>query len=109
MALYKRGGKWWYEFVFRGQRVRETSNSKNKEVAARVERERRRSLELGTAGLTESKQPLLFRAASKKWLEINTAHWSASNLRIEGYHVDHLLPHFGKLLLSDINADQISR
>ena len=36
-------------------------------------------------------------------------HWSESSCRIEKYNVDHLLPHFGKLLLTDINADHISR
>ena len=47
--------------------------------------------------------------AAKQWLEVSKAHWSASNSRIEGYNVDHLLPHFGKLLLTDIKADDISR
>jgi integrase len=109
MAIYRRGGIWWFEFQFRGQRLRENSYSSNKSVAQRIERERRRSLELGTAGLQETKQPLLFSVAAKKWLEANKAHWSASNTRIEGYNVDHLQPHFAKMLLTDITADDISR
>lgn len=109
MAVYKRGGVYWYEFMFRGVRIRETTNSANKEVAARIERERRRNLELGTAGLQESKRPSLFSVAARQWLEVSKPHWSASNARIEGYNVDHLLPHFGKLLLTDITADDISR
>ena len=109
MGLFKRGNVWWYEFVFRGQRIRETSNSSNKEIAARAERERRRSLELGTAGLKESVRPALFSVSSKMWVEMNAAHWSASNLQIETYNVNHLLPHFGKMLLTDIDADDISR
>jgi hypothetical protein len=51
MTLYQRGSVWWYEFLFRGQRIRESSNSKSKGIAQRIERERRRALELGTAGL----------------------------------------------------------
>jgi hypothetical protein len=51
MAVYQRGGIWWYEFQFLGQRIRESSYSSSKNLAQRIERERRRSLELGTAGL----------------------------------------------------------
>lgn len=108
MGVYQRGEVWWYEFVFRGVRFRESSKSSNKSVAERIERERRRSLELGTAGLKEAAKPLLFSIAIKKWLDMNKAHWSASNARIEGYHVDHLLPHFGRMLLTDICGDDIS-
>ena len=109
MAVYQRGGIWWYEFQFLGQRIRESSYSSSKKLAQRIERERRRSMELGTVGLKQTKQPLLFSVAARDWLETNRAHWSASNTRIEGYNVKHLLPFFGKLLLTDISADDISR
>jgi integrase len=109
MAVYKRGGVWWYEFEFRGVRIRESSHSSNKALAERLERERRRTLELGIAGLQESRPPLLFNIASKRWLELNQPHWSASNSRIEGYNLNHLHPQFAKMLLTDITADDISR
>jgi integrase len=109
MTLYRRGGVWWYEFRFRGQRLRESSYSGHKSVAERIERERRRSLELGLAGLKETKQPQLFSTAARHWLESNSTHWSASNLNIETYNLGHLTPHFGRLLLSDISADEIGR
>ncbi len=109
MTIYKRGSVYWYEFVFRGQRIRETANTSSKEVAGRIERERRRKLELGTAGLQETKQPLLFSGAAKKWQETNAPHWSTSNQRIEKTNISHLQPHFGKFLLTDITADDISR
>jgi integrase len=107
--VYKRGGVYWFEFRFRGVRIRESTHSPNKAVAERIERERHRALELGTIGLQEPKQPLLFSVASRKWLELNKPHWSAANARIEGYNADHLQPHFGKMLLTDITADDISR
>jgi integrase len=109
MAVYKRGDVWWYEFVFRGQRIRESSNSSAKTLAIRIERERRRQLELGVAGLKEVRQPLLFSVAMKQWLELNMPRWSKSNLRIESHNCNHLLPVFGKLLLSDVTADDVSR
>ena len=109
MSVFKRGGVYWYEFQFRGQRIRESSGSSNQDVALRAERERRRKLELGLNGLQGVKQPLLFSTAAKRWQEVNSGQWSDSNVRIERYNVDHLLPHFGKLLLSDITADDIGR
>jgi integrase len=109
MSVYKRGDIWWYEFVFRGVRVRESSNSPNKGVCERIQRERRRSMELGTGGLQEIKRPELFSIAVKKWQEVSKAHWSESNVRVEDYNVEHLLPHFSKKLLTDITADDVSR
>jgi integrase len=109
MAVYQRGGIWWYEFQFLGQRIRESSNSRSKILAQRSERERRRVLELGTAGLKKTKQAALFSVAARDWLDANNAHWSASNARIERYNVNHLLPFFGKLLLTDVSADDVNR
>ncbi|MGI8773201.1 MAG: tyrosine-type recombinase/integrase [Acidobacteriaceae bacterium] len=109
MTLYQRGPVWWYEFVFRGQRIRESSNSKSKSVAERIQRERRRQLELGIAGLKATKLPQMFSVVSRQWHESSKAHWSASNARIELANLGHLLPHFGRMLLSDISGDDVSR
>lgn len=109
MTLYQRGKVWWYEFEFRGQRIRESSHSRTKSVAERIERERRRQLELGTVGLKEHKAPQMFSVVSKKWLEASKMHWSASNYRIESTNLGHLTPHFGRQLLSDISGEDIGQ
>jgi hypothetical protein len=109
MTLYKRSNVWWYEFEFRGQRIRESSHTRTKSVAERIERERRRQMELGSAGLKEHRSPQMFSVASRKWLEANKTHWSASNYRIESINLGHLTPHFGRQLLLDITGDDISR
>jgi hypothetical protein len=57
-------------------------------------------VELGTAGWQERKRSLLFSVTARQWLELNRAHWSNSNQRIEGYSVDHLLQYFARLLLT---------
>jgi hypothetical protein len=44
MTLYHCGKVWWYEFEFRGQRIRESTRSRTKSIAERIERERRRQL-----------------------------------------------------------------
>jgi integrase len=109
MGLYKRGGKWWYEFELRGQRVRETSNSGNKAVAERLMRERRRVLELNSGGLQELAKPLLFSSAAKAYLQDREPHWSKKTQGIHSNSLLHLEPRFAKMFLSDIRPDEISR
>jgi integrase len=109
VTLYKRGSIWWYEFEFQGVRIRESSNSGDRNKAGQIERKRRGDLELGTAGISTSQRPLTFNVAAKKWLQANKVHWSESNCRIEGYNVGHLKPHFGRMLLTDITGDSISQ
>jgi hypothetical protein len=45
--VYKRGKVWWFEFIFNGQRIRESTKTSSKRVAEEAERARRRDLELG--------------------------------------------------------------
>jgi integrase len=109
MALYKRGGKWWYEFELRGQRVRETSHSANKEVATRIMRERRRSLELNSGGVQEAAKPFRFLTAAKDYMLDREPHWSVKTRVIHKNSLAHLEPHFGKLLLSEVRPEHINR
>src|SRR5262249_25321681 len=37
MAVYKRGKTYWYEFQFKGQRVQESAQTGNKDVARQIE------------------------------------------------------------------------
>ncbi len=51
MAVFKRGGVWWYKFYFAGQFIRESSKSTSKTVAKDAENsktaQRGRELEQG--------------------------------------------------------------
>jgi integrase len=106
MGLFKRGGVWWYEFNFRGQRIRESAHSSSKTAAEQIERARRRKLELSAGGVRQQK-PVLFSVAAKAWME-ESAHWSDSTREIYESKLVHLKPVFGKLLLSDITASDVS-
>jgi len=101
---------WWYEFLFMGQRVRESSHSRSRTVARDAERQRRRELEESVNGLRDRrKRPLLFSAAAKDYLETKQGDIKESTYRIESKSVDHLSPFFGKLLLADIDGRDIAR
>jgi integrase len=107
LSIFKRGGRWWYEFSFQGQRIREPARTSSKTAAIQIERERRRKLELSAGGVRRQKA-LLFNAAAKAWLA-ESAHWSDSTREIYEMKLAHLKPTFGKLLLSDISSSDISR
>jgi integrase len=109
MSVYQRGGKWWYEFMFRGQRIRESSYSPLKSVCERLERERRRKLELGMQGLAKIEQPKKFHGAAEAYLLDREPHWSQKTQEMHKNSLRHLKPHFGKLLLNEIDAKHISR
>ena len=56
MALFKRGGVWWYKFYFAGQPIRESSKSTSKTIAKSAEQQRRRELETGFHNIKEVRQ-----------------------------------------------------
>lgn len=109
MSVYQRNAIWWYKFQFGGQKIRESSHSTSKTLAIRAERERRRQLEEGINHLTARKKVMIFPVAAKRWLEENSPHWSAGTMEIQERAIDHLLPMFGKLLLSDVSPAAIDR
>jgi integrase len=109
VTLYQRGKIWWYEFEFRGQRIRESAHSRNKGIAERIERERRRQLELGVAGLEEVKRPSLFSVAMKAYLAERKPHWAEKTNVLQEISYRHLEPHLSRLLVTDVKGEHISR
>jgi hypothetical protein len=55
MALYKRGGVWWFEFVFNGERIRESTKQGNRRTAEQIESARRTQLAKGEVGIKDRK------------------------------------------------------
>lgn len=109
MGVFRRGKVYWYEFVFAGQRIRESSKSRSKTVAQDAERTRRRALEDGFNNIRRGrKRPILFSVAAREHLDIKKAEVKPSTLRIEAKNLDHLLPVFGKQLLTDIDGKDIA-
>ena len=110
MALFKYPGKktWWYEFHFAGQKVRESAKTRSKEMARRAENARRHDLEESYHGLKKRAVPLLFSAAADAWLALKKPSIAERSYIIEQANLKHLLPAFGKLLITDIDAKDIS-
>jgi integrase len=61
LSVYKRGGVYWYEFQFHGQRYRESTGLNNKTAAERTESIHKAALAEGRAGLVQRKACPNFR------------------------------------------------
>ena len=112
MAVYrptKDSKVWWYDFIFEGQRVRESAKTRSKTVAKNAERIRRRELEESYNGIKRRDRAKLFSVAAAEWLVLKSLTLAASSQRIERDNLKHLRPHFEKRLVTDIQAKDVSR
>lgn len=112
MAVYrptKNSKVWWYDFIFEGQRVRESAKSRSKTVARDAERARRREMEDSYNGIKRRDRAKLFSVASDEWLVLKSLTLAQSSQRIERDNLKHLSPHFGKRLVTDVQAKDVSR
>src|SRR6202051_729365 len=53
MAIYKRGDVYWYEFEFKGERIRESTHQGNQNTARNIESARRTQLAKGEVGILD--------------------------------------------------------
>jgi integrase len=108
MSLFKRGNVWWYKFKFNGSEHRESSKSESKQIAKDAERNRRRELEMGFNGISKTERARLFSVAADNYTAAKKAHVSERTLAIDKANLAHILPVFGKMLLTDIIPDDIA-
>ncbi len=111
MAVFRyKGSKvWTMDFLFHGQRIRESTGTRSKTLALKIEDKRRRVLEEGAAGIRKQRQPLLLFVAADEWLELKKATLAPRSVRIEKANLAHLLPELGRKLICDIDARDVAR
>src|SRR5262245_42491725 len=110
MAVYRRGGTWWYEFIFAGKRVRESAKTSRKTIALEAERKRKLELEKTLAGMPVEKRTNRINSVAdvvgpyREHYRIN--HREQSVLFCEGRlaHVTRLL---GSTLLPDLTEKTV--
>ncbi len=111
MAVFRyKGSKvWTMDFLFHGQRIRESTGTRSKTLALKIEDKRRRALEEGAAGIRKRRQPLLLSVAADEWLELKKATLAPRSVKIEQANLAHLLPELGRKLICDIEAAEVAR
>ena len=112
MAVYrptKDSNIYWYDFIFEGQRVRESAKTRSKTLAKEAERSRHRELEESYNGIKRRERAKLFSIAADEWLVLKSLTLAPSSQRIERDNLKHLRPHFERRLATDIQAKDVSR
>ena len=111
MSLFRYQGSkvWTMDFLFHGQRIRESTGTRSKTLAQKIEDKRRRALEEGAAGIRNHQQPRLLSVAADEWLELKRVTLAPRSMVIEKTNLAHLLPELGRTLACDIQAHDIAR
>jgi hypothetical protein len=111
MSVYRPASSkvWWYDFIFEGQRVRQSAKTRSKTIAKDAEKARHRELEESYNGIKRRDRAKLFSIAADEWLQLKDLTLSASSQRIERSNLKHLRPHFERRLITDIQARDVSR
>ncbi|MGC2619686.1 MAG: site-specific integrase [Acidobacteriaceae bacterium] len=106
---YKGSKVWTMDFMFHGQRIRESTGTRSKTLALKIEDKRRRALEEGAAGIRKQRQPLLLSVAANDWLDVKKSTLAPRSIAIENANLAHLRPELGRKLICDIEARDIAR
>jgi hypothetical protein len=111
MSVYRPKGSriYWMDFHFDGTRIRESTHQPGITRARKVEDKRRQGLRDGATGIRKPERPPLFSVAAAEWMEAKRGKWSPRTLDIAQNSMKHLAPAFGKKLLVDIEAADVSR
>jgi len=108
MALFKRGGIWWYEFLFARRRVRESAKTTSKTVARLAEQNRRRQLEGGFNGIQDKREERIrsIRELSRAYLDdYRLRHKSIVYAK---YAVGNVTRHLGATMAVDVTEHTVT-
>lgn len=85
MAVYKRGGVWWYRFRWHNEEVRESSKQSNKRVAEQMEAAHKTSLAKGEVGIRETANIPTLKEFGKEFMRAIETHCAEKPRTIEFY------------------------
>jgi len=112
MAVFERHGNWYFEFIYDGERIRESAKTTRKTVAIEAEKQKRRSLERARAGLPaenlKSRSRNVGRALAdyKKAYPIDHREKGAQLVTERSVHLERLL---GSLLPQDLSETRVKK
>jgi integrase len=110
MAVYKRGGAWWYEFIFAGKRVRESAKTSRKTIAVEAERQRRLDLEKTLAGMPVEARQRRVRSVSdviKDYIEGYGVNHRCASIANVKWALGNVTDRIGNILLADLSENRI--
>jgi integrase len=106
---YKGSQVWTMDFVFHGQRIRESTGMTSKTRAKEVRDKRKKDLREGAAGIKRPERLPILSYASETWLDLKKATLAPRSVMIEKANLAHLLPELGGKLVCDIDARDVAK
>ena len=107
MAVYRRGNTWWYVFEFGGRKIQESSGSRNKTTALRVEAKRKTDLFERRAGFKKLKQAPKFDVFVEQFLELSKQQHRPKTHGLHAWNCKTLKRFFGGKYLDEITAEMV--
>jgi integrase len=107
MAIYKRGGVYWYSFQFQGRRIQESSGFANRTAALRAEAKRRSELLDRRAGFSRTKLAPKFEEYVPNFLAWSSEQHRHKTRVLHGLNCDTLLRFFHGYWLDEITPGMI--
>jgi integrase len=107
MAVYRRGRIYWYNFVFQGRHIQESSGFTNKTAALRAEAKRRMELLDRRAGFKQVKLAPKFEAQVDKFLDWSKSQHRPKTRELHGTNCDTLLRFFRGCWLDEITPGMV--
>jgi hypothetical protein len=110
MSVFKRGEIYWYEFIFAGKRIRESSKAHSKTVEKEAEKDRRRSLERTLAGLPSEKRTDRIQTVNDlvtRYLRHYGLNHRAKSVAFANGRLAHVQRLLGSTVLPDLTEDAI--
>jgi integrase len=107
MAVYRRGKTWWYVFEFGGRRIQESSGSRNKTAAVRIEAKRRTDLSERRAGFTKLKLAPKFEEFVEQFLKWSEQQHKPKTHGLHQWNCETLKRFFGGKYLDEITSEMV--
>jgi integrase len=112
MSIYKRGGVYWYKFMWKGELVRESTKQGNDKVARQMEAAHKTSLAKGEVGIREKKPVATLsefcRTRFQPWAESTTAHKTWRDFYRVGLLAMSSYPPLASLPLDSITSEKVA-
>ena len=111
MSIFKRGGVYWYHFLFNGEHIQHSTKQRNPRTARQIEAAFRTALAKGEVGITERKKAPGFKAAMRSFLAWSKQEHEQHPATHRRYLVSSaaLLRHFGDQQLDQITKEEVER
>jgi integrase len=112
MAVYKRGGVYWFNFIYAGRRIQKSAKTKSKTVAKEAESGYRKQLERVHAGMPAEKRSNRVRTVSEMvcdYLENFDINHRQRTVAINKSCLSHPIRLIGGLFLPDLDEQRIRK